>query len=264
MAPSKTALAKTLGVSRQSLYYKPVRAGRDAQLRDTILDTLEEHPAYGHRRIGLTLSINKKRVLRVMCTYHIKPKILRGRRKWVKNTTELVMETIPNRIKDICPIQPDVVWVGDFTHLTFHAREIYLATAMDAYTREIIGWQIGLHHTTRLTLDVLEEAQRKRSSCPKYFHSDQGSEYTASESIRWLVKNGITPSMSPKGKPWNNGKQESFYLTFKIECGVPQKLPTIEALIEVIGKYINYYNTKRIHSALKMPPRKYYEKMKRK
>lgn len=264
MAPSKTALAKTLGVSRQSLYYQPIRPRQDEQLRDTVLDTLSENPGYGHRRIGISLSMNKKRILRVMHKYNIRPKILRGAKKWVKNKAEIVMETIPNRIKDICPIQPYVVWVGDFTHLTFHAREIYLATVMDAYTREIIGWQIGLHHTTRLTLDVLEEAKRKRKNCPMYFHSDQGSEYTANESIRWLVKNHITPSMSPKGKPWNNGKQESFYLTFKIECGVPQKLPTIEALIEVIGKYINYYNTKRIHSVLKMAPRKFYEKMKRK
>ena len=264
MAPSKTALARTPGVSRQSLYYKPVRPQKDAQLKEDILSVLAQHPAYGYRRICIALAINNKRVRRGMHTYNIRPTIMRGRKKWVKNTTEIVMETIPNRIKDICPIQPDVVWVGDFTHLTFHAREIYLATVMDAYTREIIGWQIGLHHTTRLTLDVLEEAKRKRKNTPAFFHSDQGSEYTASESIRWLIKNEIAPSMSPKGKPWNNGKQESFYLTFKIECGVPQKLPTIEALIEVIGKFINYYNTRRIHSKLKMPPKIFCEKMRRK
>lgn len=260
--PSKTALAKTLGVSRQSLYYKPIRILRDEKMRDDILLTLSKHPGYGHRRLAIELSVNRKRVVRVMRKYNIKPKILRGRRKWVKNTTEIVMEEIPNRIKNICATQPDVIWVGDFTHLVFHGHEIYMATVMDAYTREVIAWQVAQHHTTDFILSVLEEAKRKRETCPLFFHSDQGSEYTANRSIQWLVRNNIQPSMSPKGKPWNNGKQESFYFTFKSECGVPQKLPHIEDLVEVIGKFINYYNSERIHSVLKMSPRKFYVKMK--
>lgn len=263
-------LAKSLGVSRQSLYYKPKHPTRDPELRDEILKILEEHPSYGHKRIHDHFNlykhrrVNRKRILRIMQKYHIRPRILRGRRKWPRKGADIALETIPNRIKDFCPLQPDCVWVGDFTELRFHGRKIYFATVMDAYTREVLAWQIALHHTTRLVIDILDEAVRKRGTCPAYFHSDQGSEYTANECIRWLVKHHITPSMSPKGKPWNNGKQESFYLTFKTECGTPQQVPTIEALIEVVGKYINYYNTKRIHSKLKMPPRTFYERTKRK
>jgi putative transposase len=265
---TKTMLAKSLGVSRQSLYYKPKRPDQDAHLRDEILQIMDDHPGYGHRRVTdhfhlfVERRIGKNHVLRVMQKYHIKPKIRRGRYRWPRKINDFNVTETPNHIRHICPTQPNVIWVGDFTELTFHGRKVYLATVMDAYTREIIAWQIALHHTTRLVIDTLEEAHRKRDCCPKYFHSDQGSEYTAHECLRWLVKHGITPSMSPKGKPWNNGKQESFYLTFKSECGTPQRLPTIEALIEVIGKYINYYNTRRIHSALKRPPRRFYEERK--
>ena len=54
---TKTALARTLGVSRSSLYYHPVRDARDTLLRDVILTALAEHPAYGYRRIALHLVI---------------------------------------------------------------------------------------------------------------------------------------------------------------------------------------------------------------
>jgi putative transposase len=264
---SKAALAKSLGVSRQSLYYRPIRPQKDEILRDEILTIMKANPSYGHKRLAthfkrrLKRKVNKKRILRIMQKYHIKPAIERGK-KWHGKGQEYVSETIPNRIRHICASQPDVIWVGDFTELVFHARKIYFATVLDDFTRELVAWQIGMHHTTRLVLDVLEEAKRKRKATPQYFHSDQGSEYTSHECIQSLVRNQITPSMSPKGKPWNNGKQESFYRTFKTECGTPQKLPNIEALIEVIGKFINYYNNERIHSELDMAPREFYEEKK--
>ena len=255
---SKSALARSLGVSRSSLYYIPKLIKKDENLRDCILGVLSEFPAYGHRNIALELNTGKNRVYRVMVKYGIKPLIAYKKPKYGSKTS--VMAGVPNRTKGISPIAPNDIWVGDFTYLHFHGRVLYLATVMDRYTREIIAWQIGLHHTTRLILDVLEEALRKRDVHPSLFHSDQGSEYTANECIEWLVKNKIQPSHSPKGKPWNNGHQESFYARFKLEFGKPSRFETLELLIEAIGKHIHRYNTKRRHSAFKMPPRVFYEK----
>jgi putative transposase len=255
---SKSALARSLGVSRSSLYYIPKQLKKDEAIRDLILNTLNEHPSYGHRFIALELKTSKNRIRRVMVKYGIKPRI--GYKKPRYGSKTSVTTGMPNRTKGISPIAPNVIWVGDFTYLSFHGRILYLATVMDRYTREIIAWQIGLHHTTRLILDVLEEALRKREAHPYIFHSDQGSEYTANSCIEWLVKNKIHPSHSPKGKPWNNGHQESFYAKFKMLLGKPSQYSTIELLIEEIGKKIHYYNTKRMHSALKMPPRVFYEK----
>ncbi len=256
---SKTALAKSLGVSRSSLYYRPRRPAKDEVVREKILKTLDAHPAYGHRRIAWHLQINKKAVLRVMNLYHIKPTIIRKNRYLRAKATELIVTTTPDHLKTICPIMPNAVWVGDFTELWFHNRILFLATVLDAYTREVIGWQIGLHHTASLVIDVLKEAKRKRHATAQFFHSDQGSEYTSHACVNWLVKNSITPSNSPKGKPWRNGKQESFYGRFKLEFGTPGRFETLEQLIEAIGKYVHYYNTERIHSALRTPPRTFFE-----
>jgi transposase InsO family protein len=254
---SKSALARSLGVSRSSLYYVPIQPIKDDDIRKKILNTLVEHTAYGYRRIAISLGIGKNRIHRVMKKFGIKPHIRHRKPKYGRKTS---VSGIPNRTQGISPIAPNVIWNGDFTYLHFHGYMVYLATVIDRFTREVIAWQIGLHHTTKLVLDVLEEALRKRGKHPYIFHSDQGSEYTSNACIEWIVKHKILPSHSPKAKPWKNGHQESFYDKFKLEFGKASRHETIELLTEAIGRYMHYYNTRRIHSALKMPPRVFYEK----
>lgn len=253
---SKVALAKSLGVSRGSLYYKPKQTLKDIELRDLIIETLVEHPAYGYRRIAIALCIGKNRAQRVMKKFGIQPRIRHRKPVYGRNRS---ISGIPNRTAGISPIAPNVIWSGDFTDLNFHGSKVFLATVIDRFTREVIAWQIGTHHTTHLVLDVLEEAVRKRGT-PYLFHSDQGSEYTAHACIQWLIDHKILPSHSPKARPWKNGHQESFYDKFKLEFGSPSRHKNLELLIEAIGRYIHYYNTRRIHSALKMPPYSFFQK----
>lgn len=105
--------------------------------------------------------------------------------------------------------------------------------------------------------------KRKRKATPRIFHSDQGSEYASTACIEWLVKHNILPSHSPKGKPWVNGRQELFFSSFKLEFGKASRFPTLEKLIEGIGQHIFYYNFRRIHSALKMPPKQFCDEWKK-
>lgn len=51
---------------------------------------------------------------------------------------------------------------------------------------------------------------------PQYFHSDQGSEYQSEEHADFLARLGVTVSMSRKGSPWENGRQESFFSHYKL------------------------------------------------
>ncbi|NBV06903.1 MAG: hypothetical protein EBS06_06695 [Proteobacteria bacterium] len=68
--------------------------------------------------------------------------------------------------------------------------------------------------------------------------------------------------MSKKSSPWQNGKQESFYQKFKFELEDFNSYPSQGELIEAIALQIHYYNHKRIHSALKMPPTIFYQRFK--
>lgn len=244
------------------MYYRAKRPAKDEATREKILAVMDKNPAYGYRRVALALKMNHKRVQRVMQLYHIRPTLIRGSKYRYARAGDSITATTPNRLKEVCPLQPDAIWVGDFTYLWFHGRYLYLATVMDYHTREIVAWQTGFYHTSSLVVDVLKEAERKRGRTPQYFHSDQGSEYTSQACVSWLVRHGVRPSNSPKGKPWMNGRQESFYSAFKLEFGKPQRYATLEALVEALGRHIHYYNAKRIHSALKMPPRQFCKKTK--
>lgn len=257
MHENKSALARGLGISRSTLYYIPKRPIADRILKDRILEVMAEHPAYGYRRVALALRVNKKRVQRVMRLFGLRPHIQRRRPRYGAKRDAT---GIPNRIAGLSPITANIIWAGDFTYLWYEHRFIYLATVIDLYTREIIAWQIGAHHTSALVIDTLAEAVRKRTAVPIIFHSDQGSEYASNWCLSWLITRGISPSHSPKGKPWHNGRQESFFSSFKLEFGKASRHTSITTLIEAIGRYIHYYNTRRIHGRLKMPPRVFFEK----
>ena len=84
---TKTKLAKSLGVSRSSLYYEPTLPQKDWLLKIRIEQTLEDQPSYGHKRIGTALKIGKNRAKRVMKLFGIKPYHRRGKRP--KKTRDL-------------------------------------------------------------------------------------------------------------------------------------------------------------------------------
>lgn len=253
-AKSKSALAKELGISRSALYYKPKKPTADEELKNNIVAVMAEHPAYGHRRIAWTLGVNKKAVIRIMKLHRLKPKIRRGWRPAKPDDLGRPETRVENILKLICPIRPNVVWAGDFTYLWYGGRFWYVATVIDVYTREIVGWHIANHHTTSLIVDAFRDAIRRTKTAPKYFHSDQGSEYLSGAYESLLSTYSTIPSHSRKSSPWQNGFQESFYSQFKLELGNPNRFSHIGELIEMIHRQIAYYNNRRIHSAFRLPP----------
>lgn len=251
---SKTALAKKLGISRSSLYYKPKKPKKDEKLKQKILVVMKENSAYGQRRIAWELGINKKAIKRIMNLNNLKPKIRRGWRPSKPEDLNKPETRIENILKLICPIRPNIVWAGDFTYLWFKDRFWYLATVIDIHTREIVGWHIANHHTTSLIINAFKDAVRRNKTTSQYFHSDQGSEYLAGAYESLLKSHHTLPSHSRKSSPWQNGYQESFYSQFKLELGSPNSFNHVGKLIEAIHQQIDYYNHRRIHSAHRMPP----------
>lgn len=254
-----TQVAKQLGVSRSSLYYIPKRPKLDEEIKAQIESVLSHHPGYGHKRIAMDLKLNKKRILRVMKQFSIKPYRRRVKKVGNKEKTDFVPERI-NVTKILCPIVSGIVWVSDFTYIKYQSKFIYLATIMDMFTREIVGWNISRYHNQDLVLGALRDTlQRNGNKPPQYLHSDQGSEYAAEEYSKLAEELGITLSFSDKSSPWQNGFQESFFSNFKVDLGDPNRFEDLAEVIESIHLAINYYNTQRIHTKLKMTPHAFRE-----
>lgn len=215
---------------------------------------MSEHPAYGSRRVALALGIGRAKAQRLMQRFGLIPRIRRGFRLVKPDDLGRPEMRIPNILKALCPIRPNIVWAGDFTYFFFQDRFWHLATVIDVFTREIVGWHIANHHTTALIVEAFKDAARRTRTAPQYFHSDQGSEYVSGAYESLLAAHDTAPSQSRKSSPWQNGIQESFYSQFKLELGNARRFAHIGELIEAIHQQIAYYNTRRIHSTIKMPP----------
>lgn len=256
---TKKMLAFEMGVSRSSLYYKPKRTIIDEEVKAQIESVMTDNPSYGHKRIAIALKLNHKRIRRVMKKYDMQPYRRRPQRPRKHDDEGKPAIPIMNVSKLLCPIAPTVVWVSDFTYIKFQGAFIYLATIMDVFTREIVGWNISRFHNSELVLGALEDALTRATDHPVYLHSDQGSEYD-SQAYRAVAESaGIMCSMSDKGSPWQNGFQESFYSAFKVDLGRVDRYDSLGAVVEATCLQLHYYNTERIHSSLKMAPVQFKE-----
>jgi len=192
-----------------------------------------------------------------MRLYGIKP--YKREARWRKRKDERrAAAPYQNIIKSICPIRSSVIWVSDFTYLKYKDRFLYLATFMDRFTREIVGWDISTKHTKNLVIDAFWDAVKTTGKTPDIVHSDQGVEYTSELYTGLMSRLDIKVSMSKKASPWENAYQESFYNNFKTDLGLEfNRFLSVGELIEAIHQTIVYYNQGRIHTSLRMPPTNY-------
>jgi len=257
---NKKLLSQVFSLSRQALYPRGlVLPAKDEQLKDQILSVLSEFPSYGYRRVALALGIGKKRARRVMKKNHIKP--YKRMARWRKRRDERrAPAPYVNEIKNQCPLAPNYAWVGDFTYLPFKGKFLYLATFMDLYTREIVGYHISRRHDKNLVMQAFLDGVTTRGfTKPKYLHTDQGAEYTSGDYSKLAESLGVQISMSKKASPWENGYQESFYNNFKTDLGLEFDRFTDEGhFLEEIHHTLYKYNHKRLHTSLNMPPSQFH------
>jgi putative transposase len=249
---TNTPKLKEIIIPKSTFYYKSKMEERDKILKEKIEEVLTEFPSYGHKRIALKLKRNKKSILRVMHKFGIQP-YRRKRKSWIRSKIE-PESVLVNYLREEKVINKrGQVWVTDFTYISFKGRYIYLATVLDRYTREVVGCSVMSNHKITLVLAAVKLALDKNSA-PEILHQDQGSEYTAAEFQNFCLSKNILPSYSDKGSPWQNGHQESFFDKFKIDLGDINRFGTLGEAVHAIYQQIHFYNTKRIHTSLKMTP----------
>ena len=255
---NKKASCDDLSFSRRSLYYESKQEIKDWNTKQKIEMALRTHHSYGHKRLAIHLKINKKRVLRVMKKYGIKPYRRTPKPQKRSKNNGLIFANLLFRER---PQYPNHIWATDFTYLKFKGRWIYVCTIIDLYTREIIGLSVLKNHSSQLVINALLDALMHHRK-PVIIHSDQGSEYNSKDFVNFCSKLNILQSMSHPGCPWENGYQESFYKGFKVELADYNRFETLGELVANIYYQIHYYNHSRIHTKLKMSPNEFAKKIK--
>jgi putative transposase len=249
-------------------YYRFVdrqEVDRDVELRDLIQKIAVEMPIYGYRRVCAELKrrkqpANHKRVRRIMREDNL---LCLRRRSFVRTTdSRHGFKVYPNLAKEMAPTGTDQLWVADITYIRLLCEFVYLAVILDAFSRRVIGWELGRTMEGELTLAALRMAVGSRQISPGLVHhSDRGVQYAATDYIDLLTQHGIQISMSRRGNPYDNAQAESFMKTLKYEEVYRSEYRDEREVRRGIKRFLEkVYNEKRLHSALGYVPPAEFER----
>jgi transposase InsO family protein len=149
---------------------------------------------------------------------------------------------------------PNRLWVSDFTYVSSWQGMVYVAFVIDVFARKIVGWRVSTAMTTSFVLDALNQAICQR--CPSeadnlIHHSDRGSQYLAIKYTERLAEAGIDPSVGSVGDSYDNALAESTIGLFKTEViNFMGPWKTVGQVEWETLKWVNWYNTERLHSAI--------------
>ena len=170
------------------------------------------------------------------------------------------LPTYPNIIKDLIPTRPNQLWVSDITYITMwksadHYKFCYLSLIMDAFTKEIVGWDVGPTLGLKHPLNALKMALSRlngEKATDLIHHSDRGCQYVSSEYVKLLKDNNIRISMTETGEPTENPQAERINNTIKNEFLRGVRFTSVNQVRDAVAKAVDFYNNKRPHMSINM------------
>ena len=260
-------VADTLGVARSHLHDRLRRPGSvrgayrkadDEALLPLIRALVDARPTYGYRRITALLNrkraaeaepaANHKRVFRIMKREGLLLTRSTGRRKGRLHDGKVVV------------MRSNLRWCSDaFEVACWNGEIIRVVFAIDAHDREVLTWHAvaGGGISGSMVRDLMLEAVERRFGTIKALHpvewlSDNGSPYTAKETIDFAAALGLVPCFTPVASPESNGIAEAFVKTFKRDYVRVNPLPDAATVLRQIAGWFLDYNENHPHSGLKM------------
>lgn len=231
----------------------------ELELRSRIQQVCLEHRQYGTRRVTKFAQlqgfpVGRHRIQRLMREDNLL--VLRKRRYVVTTNSQHGYAVYHNLIRDYEPTGVNQLWVADITYIRLREQFVYLAVILDAWSRRVVGWSLGETLEAELAVAALRRALADRA-VPEgiIHHSDRGIQYCAQAYVTELKAAGFAISMSRTGNPYDNALAESFMRTLKCEEVYLNQYRDIEDARERIAEFLeDYYNKRRLHSALGYQP----------
>lgn len=230
------------------------------QLRnEPILKKIErlktDHPFWGYRRIWAHLnfidkmSINKKRVLRLMKKHHL----------IVDAQTKLKAKRTSDRPKPQAQ-KPDEIYGIDMTKIKIETQGwAYLVLVVDWYTKKIVGRTLDDRSKTGHWVSALNQAACLQ--CPEGTRgkgiklvSDNGCQPTSMAFMKAASLMGIEQIFTSYNNPKGNADTERVFRTLKEEMIWTREYQSMGELEKAIDAWIEYYNNRYLHSSLGYKP----------
>jgi putative transposase len=234
-----------IGVARSSLNYKGRFEEKDKEMVEELRSISRRHPRYGYRFAWGKLRQNG------VCANH-----KRIYRLWRKSALQVPVKKPRKRVRpaayDLKQLNAiNQVWSYDFVFdQCANGQKLKCLTVIDEFSRECLSIKVEGRIRSK---QVIEELGRLFSlyGAPSELKSDNGPEFVAKAVKSWLKEQGVSTRYIEPGKPWQNGKNESFNGHFRSECLDMEWFTSREEARVVIEEWRREYNEERPHSSLK-------------
>ena len=147
--------------------------------------------------------------------------------------------------------------VIDLTQPLSDLTPVFLVTVVDCCTREIVGWTLDRRcrasEWTSAVRMALESRGLDRETCKSrrlVLRSDNGSQPCSKAFVEYLGRVGVRGQYTGYDAPDDNAYVERVIRTIKEEEVWPTVYDTLGEARRSMEGYVNWYNAKRIHSAL--------------
>jgi transposase InsO family protein len=266
-------VADALGVARSNLAeqckaHEPKLARHptrdDEWLLAMIRKVIDERGSYGYRRTTALLNrqlvndgkspVNHKRVYRVMREHQLLLERHTGK---------------PRRVHDgvIITLKSNLRWCSDsFEIRCWNGERVNVAFSLDTCDREVMSYVAttgGVSGEMIRDLMLATVEHRFGSDARHVPHavewlSDNGSCYTAHETVEFGESLGLLICTTPVYSPESNGMAEAFVKTFKRDYVYLSGLETAESVKQQLQTWFDDYNEVAPHRGLRMSsPRDY-------
>lgn len=226
----------------------------DQRLTGLIFEVHMTHPAYGVPRVTRELQrqgvpVGRRVVARLMGENGIAGVTRRKRRKLMK--PDAAAAAVPDLIRrEFTAPMPGLRLIGDITCFATGEGWLYLATAVDLCSKEMLGYAIAPHMRASLTVNAISEACRTGLVAGNaIMHTDRGGQYHSKIYRNVLRRLEIRQSTSRTGSCLDGAAAESFFATIKAEIGV-DAWPDRATARRDIENWIKSYSERRLHSSL--------------
>jgi transposase InsO family protein len=180
--------------------------------------------------------------------------VSRKRKYTITTNSKHWLRKYPNLTRNICLERPEQLWVADITYIDTLDGNGYLHLVTDAYSKQIMGYELCDNMETASTLKALNMAlnKRKYKTSELIHHSDRGLQYCSKLYTDCLKENNIVISMTENGDPYENAIAERVNGILKDEFGLSDKLEDIVQAKKLTTQSIEIYNHLRPHLSCSM------------
>jgi len=210
--------------------------------KQAILDFHDTHPLEGYRRLTFMMLDADS----VACSPASVYRVLKGAGLLEKHNTKP-----SSKGKGfVQPLKPHEHWHVDVSYLNIAGTFYYLCSLLDGCSRYVVHWEI---RETMTEVDVEQIVQRARERFPDAkprIISDNGPQFIAKDFKEFIRICGMTHVRTSPYYPQSNGKIERWHRTIKGDCIRVETPLTLEDALRIVARYVEQYNTVRLHSAI--------------